>query len=82
MIIVLYALIPLILVSVYRVFKGPTIWDRLLSLNMVSSKVILAIVLLGSVRFSRTIIDVAIIYTLLSFVGITFIASFMQKRNS
>lgn len=80
--IVLYLLIPLILVSVIRVFKGPTIWDRLLGLNMVSSKVILAVVVFGSYRSSRTMIDVAIIYTLLSFVGITFIASFMQKRNS
>ncbi len=80
--IILYVLIPLILLSVIRVFMGPTIWDRLLSLNAISNKLVIAIVVLASAKYSRMFIDVAIIYALLSFIGIVFMADFMKKGFS
>lgn len=67
------------MLSLISVFKGPTIWDRLLSLNVLSSKLVLAIVMYASINYSRMFIDVAIVYTLLSFIGIVFISDFMKK---
>ncbi len=77
--IILYLLIPLITLSVIRVIIGPTIWDRFLMLNAISNKLVIAIVVLASVKYSRMFIDVAIIYALLSFIGIVFMADFMKR---
>ncbi len=82
MYVILYMLIPLMLLSAIRVIMGPTIWDRLIALNAISNKLVIAIVVLASVKYSRMFVDVAIIYALLSFIGIVFMADFIKKGFS
>ena len=38
----------LILVYMYRVFQGPTVYDRILGLNGISTKAIILLTILGS----------------------------------
>ncbi len=38
----------LILVYMYRVFQGPTVYDRILGLNGISTKAILLLTILGN----------------------------------
>ena len=45
---VLIALAVLILVYLYRVVQGPTIYDRVLGLNGISTKAIILLVLIGT----------------------------------
>ena len=79
-----YALIVLILLttlSAYRIWLGPTIWDRLLGLNLSTSKLIMLIVLIATVRQESMLLDIAIVYALLGFVGITFLSIYIQSRG-
>lgn len=71
----------LTVLSAIRMILGPSIWDRLLSLNLLTSKVIMILVLLAVVFKETYILDLAIVYALLGFVGVMFIAISIQKRG-
>jgi len=74
-------LIGLSLLSVLRLLIGPTVWDRLLGLNLLTSKVIMLLVILAYVLDKTYIIDFAIIYGLLGFIGVMFIAINVQRKG-
>ncbi len=71
----------LTVLSAIRMILGPSIWDRLLSLNLLTSKVIMILVLLAVLFKETYILDLAIVYALLGFVGVMFIAISVQKRG-
>ena len=71
----------LTILSALRMLLGPTIWDRLLSLNLLTSKIIMILVLMAILFDEPFILDMAIIYALLGFVGVMFIAISVQKRG-
>ena len=62
--------------------KGPTIWDRLLSLSLISTKLLLIIVLFASLYDYAYLLDIAIVCVLLGFMGIVFIALFIFRYHS
>jgi len=72
----------LIFMTVYlvRVVRGPSIWDRLLALNLISTKLLLIIILFASSQDTAYLLDLAIIYALLGFIGTIFIALFISER--
>jgi len=68
-----------ILVTILRIFLGPTPPDRLVGLDTLNTMVVVAMVILG-IAFEEVIyIDVAIVYALLSFVTTLFIAKYIEK---
>ncbi|MDI3535530.1 MAG: multicomponent Na+:H+ antiporter subunit [Eubacteriaceae bacterium] len=67
--------------SIIRVLLGPSIWDRLLCLNVVSAKIIMAIVLLSVISNQDYLLDIALIYAFLGFLGTVLIARFIEKRG-
>lgn len=70
----------MILVSV-RMLLGPTIWDRLLTFNAISAKVILCIVCLSIFLEDVHILDISFTYALLGFSGTVLIARFIEGRD-
>ncbi|MCL2203315.1 MAG: monovalent cation/H+ antiporter complex subunit F [Defluviitaleaceae bacterium] len=72
-----------VLLSAYitRAFMGPTIWDRLLGLNLIASKVIVLIIVVASIYDMSFLLDFAIIYALSGFIGIIFLALFFSKSR-
>ncbi len=77
----LAALVVMIAVVALRVLIGPTIWDRLLGLNMIASKILVAIVLLASGLNQSYLLDVALVYAVLGFIGTVLIARFFERRE-
>jgi len=68
-----------ILITILRIFLGPTPPDRLVGLDTLNTMVVVAMVILG-IAFEEVIyIDVAIVYALLSFVTTLFIAKYIEK---
>jgi len=63
------------------IIKGPSIWDRLLGMNLVSIKLIIVIIAFASVNDTAYLLDVAIIYALSGFIGSVFIALFLLERK-
>lgn len=75
------ALALLSIAGLIRVLKGPTIWDRLLGFGLFSSKIIIISVLLGFLINQSYMIDVALIYGVLGFIGTIMIARFVERRG-
>ena len=65
---------------IVRIVKGPSIWDRLLGLNLVSTKIILIIIIFASIHETAYLLDFAFICVLLGFIGIIFTARFLLGR--
>jgi multicomponent Na+:H+ antiporter subunit F len=63
-----------------RVVSGPSIWDRLHGLSLVSTKILLIILLYASSHNTAYLLDIAIVYALLGFIGTIFTAQFLLKR--
>lgn len=64
-----------------RIIAGPTIWDRLLSLNLISAKIITAIVILAVLLNKSYLLDIALVYAVLGFIGTVFIARFIERSG-
>lgn len=79
---VLVVLIILIGVYLYRVLQGPTIFDRVLGLNGISTKAIILLIVMG-ILYERVemFIDVATGYALLNLVGALAVAKYLEEKG-
>lgn len=79
-----YILIGLMIAITARIMLGPTIWDRLLAINLLSSKLIMLTIIYAFARQLPYILDIALVTTIVGFVGVVFISLFVegQRRKS
>jgi len=68
-----------ITIALVRVLLGPTVPDRIVGLDTVNTLVVVSMVILGAAFEEVLIIDVGIVYALLSFVTTLFIAKYIDK---
>ena len=80
---VLTTLIALMLVYLYRVVRGPSIYDRVLGLNGISTKAIVVLLVIGTM-FERVdmFVDISTGYALLNLVGALAIAKFLEEQGA
>lgn len=80
---VLFTLSALILVYLYRVVRGPSVFDRVLGLNGISTKAIILLVVIGT-GLGRVdmFVDISTGYALLNLVGALATAKFLEERGS
>ena len=73
----------LILVYMYRVFQGPTVYDRILGLNGISTKAILLLIILGSL-YERLdmFIDIALGYAVLNIIGGLAVGKYLEHKGT
>ena len=63
----------------WRLLAGPTPWDRLLAYNSASNRVV-AVLAISAITAGRSVVlDVAVVYVALSFLGIIILARFMER---
>ncbi|AEE97067.1 MAG: multicomponent Na+:H+ antiporter subunit [Clostridiales bacterium] len=67
--------------GIIRTILGPTIWDRMLGMNLISSKIIMAIVVFALILDKSYLLDIAIAYTLIGFIGMVLLARFIERRG-
>lgn len=69
----------LIAVNVYRVFAGPTIFDRLLAVGLIGTNTVLLLVFIGFI-YERIdmLLDLAITYAILNFVGVVALGKYLE----
>lgn len=56
------------MLCLYRAYRGPTVVDRILAVNVIGNKVLVVLVLLAFVFDRGLFIDVAFVYALLNIV--------------
>jgi multicomponent Na+:H+ antiporter subunit F len=66
------------ILMVGRAIAGPTNPDRVVALDAINTLVIALMILLSAVYDSVVMVDVAIVYAALSFVGTIFIARYLE----
>ncbi len=72
----------LVLVYLYRVVQGPTVFDRVLGLNGISTKAIILMVVIGTVyEREEMFVDISTGYALLNLVGALAVAKFLEQRG-
>jgi multicomponent Na+:H+ antiporter subunit F len=79
---VLFVLVILIGAYLYRVLRGPTIFDRVLGLNGISTKAIILLIVMG-IYFERVdmFIDISTGYALLNLVGALSVAKYLEQKG-
>jgi len=77
---ILWVLIVYLFIYFILTVRGPTAWDRLLGMNLISTKIILIIIIFASINESAHLLDFAIIYALSGFIGTIFISLFLTER--
>ena len=81
----LYVLVMLAIllgVYLYRVLRGPTIFDRMLGLNGISTKAIILLIVVG-IYFERVdmFVDISTGYALLNLVGALAVAKYLEQKG-
>jgi len=61
-----------------RLVMGPTVPDRVVALDTMNTFVVAMMIILGAVYDSIVMVDIAIVYAALSFVGTLFIARYIE----
>lgn len=65
------------LLCLYRVIRGPTVWDRVLAINVIGTKTVIILVLIGFV-YENVFLDVAIAYAMINFVATIVVSQFLM----
>ncbi len=77
------ALALVMLLSLYRVIAGPSVFDRLTGLGLIGSKTIVLLVVLGAWHERVDLyVDIALSYGLISFVGTLALAKYFEVSGS
>ncbi len=61
-----------------RALLGPTVYDRILSINMFGTKTVLFIAVLGFLTGRPDFLDLALIYVLINFIGTLAVLKFVR----
>lgn len=75
----IWVLLLTISIVTYRVIKGPSTYDRLLSVNVIGTKTIVVLVLIGYVFERPYFSDIALLYAILNFMSTVVIAKYLEN---
>ena len=71
------------LLSLYRLLAGPTVWDRLSGLGVIGTKTIVLLLLLGQLTGREDIfVDITLSYSLISFIGAVALAKYFEGKET
>lgn len=72
-------LVLLTFVGLYRAIVGPTAEDRIVAINMISTKVTVIIAMIALITAQVLYVDVALVYALLGFIATIGLAKLLLK---
>ena len=67
--------------ALVRAMKGPTVFDRVLALNMFGTKTVLLISVVSFLSGRRDFLDLALLYSLMNFIGMVAVLRFTEYKN-
>lgn len=65
-------------IALARAFDAPTVYDRILGVNMFGTKTVLFIAVVGYLMGRPDFLDIAIVYALINFVGMVAVLRFFE----
>ena len=74
------AILVAMLLTLARLFMGPSLYDRTLAVNAFGTKTVLLIGVMGFLSGRPDFLDIALIYALINFIGTIAILKFFRYR--
>jgi len=75
------AILVTILLALARAMLGPTVYDRIAAMNMVGTKTILLIAVFAFVTGRHDLLDIALVYALINFIGVVAVLKLIEQGN-
>ncbi|MFK8078882.1 MAG: monovalent cation/H+ antiporter complex subunit F [Granulosicoccus sp.] len=72
------ALLVTMALTLWRTLLGPTLFDRLLAVNSIGTKTVLLIAVYGFMTGRPEFLDIALVYSLINFVGTIAVLKFFE----
>jgi multicomponent Na+:H+ antiporter subunit F len=70
-----------VLMTLIRALKGPTSFDRILSVNAVGTTTVVAVAVMGFLKDRPDFLDLALVYAMVNFVATIAILRFVEKGD-
>jgi len=64
-----------------RALLGPSVYDRVLAVNMFGTKTVLLVAIIAFLSGRPDFLDLALAYALINFVGVLAVLEFFQKKR-
>ncbi len=76
------AILFLVLLCMYRVFRGPGVVNRIVAINIVGTKTITIVLFIGLI-FQKIdfFTDIALVYALINFIGVLAFSKYFEKKG-
>lgn len=76
------AVLVTMLLVIVRAFGGPTLYDRVLAINMFGTKTVLLIAVLGFLMGRPEFLDIALVYALINFISIIGLLRYFEYNQA
>ena len=67
--------------ALVRAILGPTVYDRVLAMNMFGTKTVLLLSVIAFLYGRPDFLDLALAYALINFIGVLAVLEFFRKRS-
>ena len=67
--------------AIARALLGPTVYDRILAVNVFGTKTVLLIAVAGFLAGRPDFLDLALVYALINFIGVIAVLKFVHFRD-
>lgn len=81
LIITALAILGTMALALVRALRGPTVYDRIVAVNVFGTKTVLAVALISFVSGHADLIDVALVYALINFIAIVAVLKLVKMRD-
>ena len=69
-----------VIILLYRIYLGPTLYDRVIAVNSVGTLAVLIIGVVGFLRQRPDFLDIALLYALMNFIGTIAVLKFFRYK--
>jgi multicomponent Na+:H+ antiporter subunit F len=73
------AILATMAVALGRAIAGPTLFDRILAVNVFGTKTVLIIAVMGFLTGRPEFLDIALVYALINFIGVVAVLKLVAK---
>ena len=68
-------------ISIFRFITAKEIFTRILSVNLIGTKIVLLILLVGTVSIEKDFTDIAMVYALINFISTIVVLKYYEDKE-
>ena len=70
-----------LVISIFRFIKANEIYTKILTVNLIGTKIVLLILLVGTVSIEKDFTDIAMVYALINFISTIVILKYYEDKE-